>query len=308
MPAAPAFAQMAAVLAQSQPMLPRRSCALREKNAWGLRSLCPPPTVQDEGPGADRGAGDPDGWRPRHPSPIRRPAGMGNWRTVIKPSGSTECFLRATLLKPSMNPRPAADCSRAPQPPSKVGRFSACAPSAQACPPPCRRSLFLSGDLAKEEAVCNLPFFFFFPPPPRAINAAAAWRPTWHLGFLLTAVPCTFQCSAKWKGQHDWRRVPGGPCWARAKGQRRRCPRVYVPGSEPTENAGSAVFCGGNYSYLRRPALRNGDPAQDAQFQQSAGSAQGLQPHGFVELDAAGAIVSKAMPEASPACSPHVRG
>jgi len=159
-------------------------------------------------------------------------AALQEWvlRTVYEALGLNGVFLEGTLLKPSMT-LPGADCTERPSS-EQVADFSL-RTLKRSVPPAVPAILFLSGGLGEEEASVYL----------SAINAAAAGAP-WHLGFSYGRA-LQHSCLSQWKG-HD---LAAGQAalLARARANGAAARGVYVPGSEPTDDAGSLFVA--NYSY-----------------------------------------------------------
>jgi len=135
------------------------------------------------------------------------------------------------------------------------------------------------------------------------INAGPLLRPL-HPGVSLRPCLCSFM-PQPWKGPRSGGGQAGLLARARANGA---APAAFlcVRARNPQMPCRLAVFVA-NYSYLRRTCAEGTRSSSDAQFPAiRLDRRQGLQPHGFVELDFRRAIVSKAMPELLQRVQPHV--
>jgi fructose-bisphosphate aldolase class I len=219
------FAKWRAVLRISATGCPSE-LAVRE-NAWGLARYAR--TVQEQGlvPIVEPEIlmdGDHD---------IATTAAVQEWvlRSVYEALAVHGVFLEGSLLKPSMTTA-GADCPERPSP-EQVGAFTLRTLS-RTVPAAVPAILFLSGGLSEEDASLCL----------NAINAAAAdTGAPWHLGFSFGRA-LQHSCLQHWRGQD--RDAGQAALLARARANGAASHGVYVPGSEPSDDATLFVA---NYSY-----------------------------------------------------------
>jgi len=137
---------------------------------------------------------------------------------------------------------------------------------------------------------------------PQPFNAdTPARRANWHLGelVLLTAVPCIISCLSQWKG-HNLRGGSGGPAGPAARP--RRAARGGLCAGARNPRMSSSPVCG------EQQLTEGGTCREDAiqlrrSVQHRLGSAQGLQPHAFRELDRSrrSIVLDRPLARASPA-------